>query len=46
MRAWKYWVLFVLVVARLGPHMIFRVYNGQPNLAERLADETDLMRFA
>ena len=26
--------------------MVFRVYDGRPNLAERLADETDLMRFA
>lgn len=39
-------MLFVLLVAKLPVSMVFRVYEGRPNLAERLADETDLMRFA
>ena len=45
-RAWKYWILFILVIAQLGVSRIFRVYETQPTLHERLADETDLMRFA
>jgi hypothetical protein len=45
-RAWRYWIIFVLFVACMPPTMIFRVYEDRPNLKERLADETDLMRFS
>ena len=45
-RAWRYWIIFILVIAQLPATCIYRVYEDRPNLAERLADETDLMRFA
>ena len=45
-RAWRYWVVFVVLIAGLGHDAVFRVYDGLPDRRQRLNDELSVMRFA
>lgn len=46
LRAWRYWVVFVVLIAGLGHDAVFRIYDGLPDRRQRLSDELCVMRFA
>jgi hypothetical protein len=46
LRAWRYWVIFVVLVAGLQAGEALRVYDAHPLRLERLRDERLVMRFS